>query len=215
MVITMDLIKPVNKFQIIYLDPPWSYKDKALAGNRGAECKYPVMSLEEIKKLPIQQIADENCALFIWITMPLLYQVFDVISAYGFKYKTCAFNWIKRNKKSNTYFWGMGNYSRGNGELCLLATKGNPKRISASVHSIIDTPIEGHSKKPDIVRDKIVELFGDIPRIELFARNMNKYDNGWVNVGNDIDGTDIRDSLQQIIHNEYFDQKSDHVQVIL
>ena len=77
----------------------------------------------------------------------------------------------------------MGNYTRSNAELCLLATKGKPKRVSASVNSIIDAPIERHSKKPDIVRTKIVELCGDIPRIELFARQ--KMD-GWDSWGDQV-----------------------------
>ena len=78
---------------------------------------------------------------------------------------------------------GMGNWTRSNPELCLLAIKGKPKRISASVHSVIDTPIERHSKKPDIVRDKIVSLCGNLPRIELFARQKTE---GWDVWGNEV-----------------------------
>lgn len=183
------------KYQIIYADPSWQYRDKALAGNRGAECKYPVQSLEWIKNLPIHKISDHNCALFLWITMPLLPVVWDVIKAWGFEYKTVAFNWIKINPKAQTVFWGMGNYTRACSELCLLGVKGKPKRFSASVHSVIHSPIKTHSEKPDEIRDRIVQLMGDVPRIELFAR---KKVEGWSTLGLDVDGKDLYQSINEI-----------------
>lgn len=133
--------------------------------------------------MPIKDISEDNCILFLWVTMPKLNECFKVIESWGFKYKTCAFVWVKNNKKSNSFFMGMGSWTRSNAELCLIATKGKPKRISASVRSVINTPIEYHSKKPDIVRDKITELCGDLPRIELFARQEIK---GWDCFGNEI-----------------------------
>ena len=174
---------PNKKYNIIYDDPPWSYKDKALAGNRGANCKYPTQSKDWIDNLPVASLADTNCALFLWVTMPKLNEVWELISKWGFTYKTVAFTWVKRNKLSPSWFWGMGNWTRANAELCLLATKGKPKRIAANVHSIIATPIEKHSKKPDEVRNRIVQLLGDIPRIELFAREETK---GWDCWGNEV-----------------------------
>lgn len=174
----------MKKYNIIYADPPWSYNDKALAGNRGACCKYSVMTTEDIANLPIKEMSADDCILFMWVTMPKLNEVFDVIKSWGFEYKTCGFTWVKRNKKSNSWFWGMGRWTRANAELCLIATKGKPKRQSASINQIIDTPIEQHSKKPDIVRDKIVELCGDLPRVELFARQKHE---GWDSWGNEID----------------------------
>jgi len=190
-----------KKYNIIYADPPWTYRDKAQAGQRGVEFKYPTMSIEDIKNLPIHNIADDDCILFLWVTFPLLQEGLDTIKAWGFTYKTIGFNWVKKNKKSiETNFWGMGNWTRSNSEICLLAIKGKPKRISASVHSVIETyetetiesPIEKHSKKPDIVRYRIEELCGDLSRIELFARE--KVD-GWDSLGFDIDGKNICDSL--------------------
>lgn len=172
------------KYNVIYADPPWNYRDKALSGNRGACCKYDVMSSKDIANLPISDLADDNCVLFMWVTMPKLNECFDVIKAWGFEYKTCAFTWVKRNKKSPSWFFGMGRWTRANAELCLLATKGKPQRINAGVSSIIDEPVERHSKKPDLVRDKIVQLVGDLPRVELFARE--KAD-GWDSWGNEID----------------------------
>jgi N6-adenosine-specific RNA methylase IME4 len=86
---------PNKKYKIIYADPPWSYKDKALAGNRGACCKYPVMSINDICELPIHRIADDDCILFMWVTMPKLNECFEVINAWGFEYKTNALHGLR------------------------------------------------------------------------------------------------------------------------
>jgi len=128
-------------------------------------------------------VADDNCVLFLWVTMPKLNECFDLIKAWGFEYKTVAFTWIKLNKRSMTPFIGMGNWTRANAEVCLLATKGKPKRKSASVSSVVMTPIEVHSKKPDEVRKRIIELMGDLPRLEMFARYKLE---GWDVFGNEV-----------------------------
>lgn len=180
---TVDILNTDKKYSIIYADPPWFYKDKAMAGNRGACCKYPVMKLKDICNLPVGSIAADNCVLFIWATMPKLKECLEVIEAWGFEYKTCAFTWVKKNKKSNSLFWGMGSWSRANAEVCLIAVKGKPKRVAANVHSVVMTPIEEHSKKPAEVRNRITQLCGDLPRIELFARQRV---DGWDCWGNEV-----------------------------
>lgn len=175
---------PDKKYNIIYADPPWSYTDRALAGKRGAGCKYDLMSDNEIYSMPIQSISHQDCILFLWVTFPKLQEGLNVISHWGFKYKTCGFTWVKTNKKStDTIFMGMGNWTRSNAELCLIGIKGKIKRQSASIRSVVMSPIEMHSKKPDIVRENIVRLVGDLPRIELFARQTAK---GWDSWGNQI-----------------------------
>lgn len=174
----------MKKYNIIYADPPWSYRDKALAGNRGAGCKYLTQSEEWLANLPVNEIADDNCVLFLWVTMPKLNECWEIIKNWGFEYKTVAFTWVKRNKKASSWFWGMGRWTRANAEVCLLATKGKPKRINAGVHSVIDTPIQAHSQKPDEVRKRIVQLMGDLPRIELFAREKTE---GWHVWGNEVE----------------------------
>ena len=166
----MVLELPNKKYNIIYADPPWSYKDKALAGNRGACCKYDTQSKDWIENLQVKSITADDCVLFMWVTMPKLNECFDVIKSWGFEYKTVAFTWIKKNKIADSLFWGMGRWTRANAELCLLGTKGRPKRINAGVHSVIESKIEEHSKKPDETKVRIIELLGDLPRIELFAR---------------------------------------------
>ena len=178
----IDITNTENKYKVIYCDPPWKYDDKSL--NRGgAERHYGTVENSILCDIPVSQIADDDCVLLMWATFPKLAEALELIEAWGFTYKTNAFTWVKRNKKTPSWFWGMGRWTRSNAEICLLAVKGKPKRIGMGVHSIIDEPIEKHSKKPDIVRDKIIELMGDVPRIELFARN---YADGWDCWGNEV-----------------------------
>ena len=184
----------MKKYSIIYADPPWQYKTYSKKGQgRSAEKHYPTMTLDEICLLPVEQLADDDCVLFMWTTVPFLRDCFSVLDAWGFTYKTVAFVWVKQNRKTDGLFWGMGHWTRANAELCILATKGHPKRISASVHQVIVSHIEEHSKKPDETRDRIVSLVGDLPRIELFARQ--KID-GWDTWGNEVNN-DIQ--LEQYI----------------
>lgn len=166
----VDIFRTDKKYGVIYADPPWRYRDKALSGDRGAGCKYDVMSLEDIKNLPVKELAQDDCALFMWVTMPFLEDAFSVMRAWGFEYKTCAFTWIKQNKKADSLFWGMGNWTRANAELCLLGVRGKPKRKDAGVHSVIISHIEEHSKKPSETRDRICKLLGTgggLQKIEL------------------------------------------------
>jgi len=142
------------------------------------------MDTDKIKKINIQGISNINCMLFLWATFPNLQEALDVIKAWGFTYKTLAFSWIKTNKKNSKPFFGIGYYTKSNCEVCLLGVKGKPIKKSNYVSSVIMSPREAHSKKPDIVREKIIELCGDIPRIELFAREKTK---GWHVWGNDVD----------------------------
>lgn len=174
---------PDKKYNIIYADPPWDYRDKARSGKRGAEFKYPCMKTEDICRLPVQTIASEHCILFLWSTMPQIPEALKVIEAWGFKYKTVAFTWIKTNKKSPGFFFGMGGWTRANAEIVLLATRGKPKRINAGVHSVVISRVMNHSEKPGEVRSRIGALMGDLPRIELFAREQTP---GWDVWGNEV-----------------------------
>lgn len=175
---------PNKKYSVIYADPPWRYKFYSKKGlGRSAESHYPTMDIEDICALPVESLADRNCALFLWVTLPCLKEGLRALEQGGFTYKTVAFVWIKQNKKADSLFWGMGYWTRSNAELCILATKGNPKRLSASVHQVIMSHIERHSKKPDETRKRIVDLMGDLPRIELFARNTTP---GWDVWGNEV-----------------------------
>lgn len=179
----------MKKYKVIYADPPWAYRVWSQKGaGRSAESHYSTMSLDDIKALPVGELADKDCALFMWITFPLLNEAWNVLDAWGFTYKSVAFVWVKQNKKTPSLFWGMGYWTRANAELCVIATKGSPKRCSASVHQVIMSPIENHSKKPDEARNRIVELMGDVPRIELFARQASP---GWDVWGNEAPESEI------------------------
>lgn len=178
----VDIYKTDKKYNVIYADPPWRYQDKGCNGS--AESHYSTMKIGDICNLPVKDIADENAVLFMWVTYPMLTEGLKLIEAWGFKYKTIGFQWIKTNKKNkSTFFFGLGRWTRGNTECCLIATRGKIGRVSNSISQLIIEPIQHHSKKPDVVREKIVELVGDLPRIELFARNQS---DGWDVWGNEV-----------------------------
>lgn len=180
---------PNKKYSIIYADPPWSIQTTAqVPSGRPNSRPYVAMRMCDIFDLPVHDISETNCVLFLWATAPLLPEAIFTIKTWGFEYKTVAFTWVKRNTKSDGWFWGMGWWTRSNPEYCLLGTKGTPKRLAKNIHSIIDTPIGLHSKKPDEVRTRIVDLCGDLPRIELFARKeegLISIHEGWDTWGNE------------------------------
>jgi N6-adenosine-specific RNA methylase IME4 len=177
--------KPKGKYKIVYADPPWSIQTTSqVPSGRPNSRPYVAMRQIDIFNLDVKSITDRDCVLFLWATPPLIPEALFTIKSWGFEYKTVGFVWIKKNKKANTNFWGMGWWTRSNPEFCLIATKGNPKRIKANIHSVVESVIEEHSKKPDIVREKIIELCGDVRRIELFARN--KID-GWDVWGDEVE----------------------------
>jgi len=185
---------PDKKYQIIYADPPWSYNDTQKSGGTayfGASVRYNTMNNKDITKLSIDKLADRNCVLFMWATSPLLPEAIETIKSWGFKYKTIAFCWSKTTE--NALVSNMGRWTMGNIELCLLATKGHPKRIVKNIKQLVIANRTSHSKKPDEVRKRIVELMGDLPRIELFARGSKEKDmlgynkfKGWDVWGNEV-----------------------------
>ena len=180
----VDIFNTEKKYSIIYADPPWQFSAWSNKAQKHVSKHYSTMTIQEIMDLPVEKLTTDNAVLLMWATFPNLPLALDAIKAWGFAYKTSAFTWIKQNKKSNSLFWGMGYYTRSNAEVCLLATKGKPlPRLSHKVHSAIVSPVEQHSKKPDEARNRIVELFGDLPRIELFAR---QHADGWDCWGNEV-----------------------------
>ena len=173
-----------KKYQIIYADPPWNFnfrKRNRLSEEAKARL-YDTMDGESICKLPIKELTDNNCVLFLWVMNSELPLALRVIESWGFTYKTVAFTWVKT--RINTYHFGGGNWTRSNPELCLLATKGHIERKSASVKNLVISPLREHSRKPDEIRNYIVQLVGDLPRIELFARQKVE---GWDVWGNEVE----------------------------
>lgn len=180
----------MKKYQIIYADPPWSIGTPVPPKRLGKEVTdhYQTMTPQEIKSLPIKKMTDENCILFLWVTFPNLELGLDVIKSWGFKYKTLGFSWIKTNKNNGKPFFGIGYYTKSNCEVCLIGVKGKVVKQSNYVSSVVISPRQGHSKKPDEVRNRIVQFCGDVPRVELFARQKTEGWDVWGNeLKNDID----------------------------
>lgn len=172
------------RYGAILADPPWQFKtlwDTTTGpGNRNAD--YTTMDVPEICALPVQDLAADDCVLFIWGIWILMPRVFDVIAAWGFTYKTCAFDWMKANTRQPDMFrddadvqMGLGYWTRANSEACLLATRGKPKRLSKNVRQGIISPRRQHSRKPDEIYSRIERLVAG-PYVELFARTRRP---GW------------------------------------
>lgn len=173
------------KFNLIYADPPWQYRDKANAGRRGACHKYDVMTLSDIMALPVLELAAADCLLALWWVAPMPAEALAVVTAWGFTLKTMkGFTWHKLTKNGHDHF-GMGNWTRANSEDCLFAVRGKPQRVDAGVRQMITAPVGRHSEKPAEARQRLERLLGDVPRVELFARATAP---GWVSWGNQVEG---------------------------
>ncbi len=190
----------VKKFNIIYADPPWRFRNWSISelakrgekwARRNGRSPYDVMDLSDICALPVATIAAKDCILFCWATYPKLPDALEVIKAWGFEYKTVAFTWVKLNPLGVGFHFGLGYWTRQNPEICLLATRGKPKRIDNRVPNLIIYPRGEHSRKPDEVKERIVRLVGDLPRAELFAR---RHTIGWSSWGNQIESDIVLES---------------------
>ena len=178
---------PNKKYNIIYADPPWDYGNTKNHNGQFwgiADRHYPVMKLDEIKSLPILDLCEPNAYLFLWVTSPFLEKGFEIIKSWGFKYATVGFVWVKTtNDGKRVRTDGLGKYTISNAEYCLIARRGKYWRVAKNVQQIVQCPKAAHSKKPDEVRDRIVQLCGDVSRIELFARQTAP---GWDSWGNEV-----------------------------
>lgn len=187
----------MSQFDVILADAPWPFRvwNRDTGQGRSAESHYHTMTLAEICALPVRAIAAPNCALFLWGVWPSIFDTQTVMEAWGFKYKTKAWSWVKANKSGMGFFFGMGYYTRANDEPCLLAVRGNMPVASRSVRAIIYSPVRAHSQKPDEQYNKIETLYPGRRYIELFARNTRP---NWISVGNEINGKDITTALKEL-----------------
>jgi len=198
---------PFMKFDILLADPPWKYnddkgKDPAMGG-----ITYPVMDDTDIYNLPIQNLVSKDALLFLWATLPKLPEALKTIESWGFKYTTTPFVWVKLNPSGTIkqlgkdilltggLYSGLGHWTNGNIELVLMGKKGVPKRQVKNIKQIILAPRSRHSKKPDEIYTRIEALMASDRRLELFARETRE---GWVTLGNEITGNDIRKDLLSI-----------------
>jgi len=174
-----------NKYNLIYADPPWLYRDKVHAGKRGASYKYPVMNVNDICRLPVWKLADsESCLLAMWWVPTQPVEALKIVDMWGFRLMTMkGFTWHKTNLRKGNSAIGMGHMTRSNSEDMLFAVRGRlPERLDASICQHVTAPRSRHSEKPAIFRDLLTQLIGDVPRIELFARNES---HGWHTWGNE------------------------------
>lgn len=174
-----------KKYQIIYVDPPWTYDNFQGKGSYYGDVSrhYETMSLEELKKLPIKNIADDNCVMFMWATFPNLKEALELLGSWGFKYKTVAFVWVKTDKNGRVRNDGLGFYTMSNAEIVLIGKKGKLERKSTGIKQIVFGQRREHSRKPEEVYTRIEKMYGGLPRIELFARCRRE---GWDAWGNEV-----------------------------
>lgn len=197
---------PRNHFGAILADPPWGFEvwsgpEKKVA-SRGTVAPYQTMEMDDIAALPVADLLAGDAVLFMWVVWPTLPEALKIIDAWGFKYKTCGFCWLKADPYrlwglEEDIRMGLGYWTRSNSEVCLLATKGKPKRRDNSVRQGIIASIQQHSRKPDGIHERIERLVAG-PYLELFARQSTRP--GWTFWGNettkfggkDEDGYDAR-----------------------
>lgn len=196
------------KFATIYIDPPWRFRvwdENVSSAGGSARAHYPVMDTADIAAIPIPDLMERDCVVFLWTVWTHLPEAVWLADQWGLEYKTCAFNWVKLNKmQRDTPFTGMGYWTRANSEPCLLFTKGSPRRKSKDVPQMlidwqgglfetetIATPIGRHSEKPQAIYERI-EALVDGPYCEVFGRRQR---DGWTTLGNEISGLDISDEI--------------------
>lgn len=169
------LLSHPGPYDVIYADPPWRYEDGTIDPKDSIERKYPTMLLRDICKLPVIDIAARDSVLFMWTTSPKLMEADQVIYGWGFTYRTSII-WDKARM-------GLGYYARIQHEYLLIATRGSPgvPPVNARVRSIVRSPSGIHSRKPDLFRSMIVNMYPNARRIELFARMRKPLWDAWGN----------------------------------
>ena len=191
---------PEKKYDVIYADPPWDYGGKLQFDKSStsvdkidpdknifissANFKYPTVKTKDLKKIPVNEIANEDCLLFMWVTNPHLAQGIELGKAWGFEYKTVAFVWDKM-------IHNPGQYTMSYCELCLVFKKGRiPKpRGVRNIKQLLHAPRTKHSEKPMQVLENIEKMFPTQGKIELFARNKPQ---GW-----DVWGLDVHEVYEE------------------
>lgn len=183
----------MKKYKIIYADPPWDFNNKKTGGSMSSAAtqKYTTTCIESLKQMDINQISDDDCLLAMWWVGAMPQEAIDLIAAWGFRLVNMnGFVWNKLTQTNKPYF-GMGFYTRAGSESVAIAVKGKFKPNSRSVRAVFnaesqvqfEAKVSQHSKKPSQVRDLLVELCGDVPRLEMFARCAPE---GWDVFGNEV-----------------------------
>lgn len=189
----------MTKYKILLADPPWEYNNKWNNDPKNGGITYPTMTQSDLFSLKplIDQIMDKDSCLLLWATFPKLKEGIDVLEAWGFRYITVPFTWLKKNRDGSNYS-GLGSHTNSNQEIVLLGKRGKGcPRVAKNVKQVIEAPRGIHSSKPTELYRRIEALYGTLPRLELFARNMAP---GWDCMGNELSGMDIKDELMERIN---------------
>ncbi len=208
-------------YNLILTDCPWQYDNLQQNDPKRGGITYPTMTMKELYETDVGSLADsKSCMLVCWVTFPKLfdeyyeqYSPLSIIRNWGFRPVTTLFVWVKTNKKAtvpdyeddelslldfNGYYSGLGRYTNSNVEIAIVARMGKAvPRLDKTVKQLIVAPIGMHSAKPQEQYDRLQRLWGDIPRIELFARKQNPPPSGWHGTGLEYDGLDIRDFIHK------------------
>lgn len=204
------------KYKLGLLDPPWEYDNKQKNDPARGGITYPTMSMEELYNIPLGNAFEEDSSLVVWVTFPKLmdtyyekYSPLSIIRNWGYRPVTALFVWIKTNKKAtipleedlddfNEFYSGLGRYTNSNAEIAVIARRGKAlDRLDKSVKQLIISPIRGHSEKPREQYSRLERLFGNIPRVELFARKQNPPPEGWDATGLDYNGENIHNWIER------------------
>lgn len=173
----------MRRYALIYADPPWQYRDRGIRAS--ADRHYVTTPCADLERLPVWELAARDAILALWATGPMLPEALDLGHAWGFRYVTIGLTWIKTTRDNSRPAMGLGHWTRSASELCLLFRRGRPRRVDRAVPQVLHAPRQAHSAKPPEARDRLVRLLGDVPRIELFARDRVE---GWDAWGNQAPG---------------------------
>jgi N6-adenosine-specific RNA methylase IME4 len=184
---TVENLHQLNSFGFkaaaILADPPWKFVTRSERGEgRSANQHYRTEGVEQIKRLPVSQLAADDAVLFLWVLDWCPTQALEVVEAWGFRHKTTAFTWAKLNESGEGWHMGQGYWTRANPEACWLCVRGNPKRLYDDVRQLVVAPVMEHSRKPDEIYDRIERLV-EGPYLELYARRERP---GWVSWGDEL-----------------------------
>ena len=196
----------MKKYKLILLDPSWEYDNKQQNDPKRGGITYDTLSMQQLYNIPMGNIAEKDALMVCWVTAPKLmdeyyekYNPISIIRNWGFRPITFLFTWVKLNKSGVGYYSGLGRYTNSNAEYAIVARKRKGlSRLDKSVKQLIVEPIGKHSAKPQEQYNRLYRLYGDVPRIELFARDINPPPKGWDAVGLEMTPSiDIREWIKQ------------------
>ena len=176
------------RYGVILADPPWRFRTWGEHNQHKSPSKhYDLMTLDDLKALPVSQLATDHAVLVMWAVPPMVPQAIDLMSAWGFKYKTLG-SWAKQSETGRKWAFGTGYIYRSACEPYIVGTIGEPKIGARDVRNLIVAPVREHSRKPDEMHSNLERLFPCVARAELFARESRAGWEAWGNQTTKFDG---------------------------